>query len=475
MKASCCSCLTGCSQLSRRSFLTRAGKAAIGLGLGLEGLAAAQQRPAGTEPLIRAAFLRPPGKYWLGWPGTAYDVEGHRQEYTRLLQETASDLGMKAVLNVDPLYDEAAVAKFAEQVKATQPDGVVVTLLHIGTWPWVSTIAQAGVPTIVFAPIGTAFTGHVAGISRQPGVYVASTLDFEAVRWGLKMIRTAKQMANSRILIVAGGERNEAALERLGTNVRTVPRRTFPELFDRTPTTPEMEELAQDYFGRALRIVEPTWQDGLNAAKAYFVSRQLMAEEDANAIGMDCLGMVADREVPTPPCLAWSKLNDDPAFTAACEADLFAAVSLMFVDYLFGRPGFMQDPVPETAHNTFVGAHCTCAMRLDGFDQPPQPFILRSHAESNTGVATQVLWRLGQKVTLVRFNSPQECIVDSGTVVGNVTGPPAGGCRTSVEIEMDDVPDCRDVKGFHQVIFYGDFAKQARDFCQLYGITAVHS
>ncbi len=135
----------------------------------------------------------------------------------------------------------------------------------------------------------------------------------------------------------------------------------------------------------------------------------------------------------------------------------------------------MNDPVPETYKNLLIASHCTSGTRLDGFDKPPAPYILRDHSESSLGVSTQVLWPEGQPITLVRFTGTGEMIIDTGTVVGNVDTPPAGGCRTSVEIAMDDIEDCRDVKGFHQVVVLGNHRRILEDFCALYGIKHIHS
>jgi len=186
------------------------------------------------------------------------------------------------------------------------------------------------------------------------------------------------------------------------------------------------------------------------------------------------LGMVGARLVPTPPCGAWTLLQDQ-GITAGCEADLYGAISLMMTSYLLDRPGYMNDPVPETYKNTLIVAHCTSGTRLDGFDKPSAPFILRDHSESSLGVATQILWPVGEPATLVRFTSPHEMIIDTGTVVSNVDTPPAGGCRTSVELRMDNIEDCRDVKGFHQVVTLGNHRRILEQFCELYGIKHVHS
>jgi L-fucose isomerase-like protein len=224
----------------------------------------------------------------------------------------------------------------------------------------------------------------------------------------------------------------------------------------------------------ANKIVEPTQRDLLNAARSYITAKRLLRDEGANALTTDCLGMVGAKVVPTPPCMAAS-LFQDRGVTYGCEADVFAAMSLLLTSYLFDKPGFINDPVPDTEKNVLVAAHCTCGTRLNGFANPREPYILRSHSESNLGVAMQVLWREGQPVTLVRFQDPNALIVDTGTVVGNVSTPPAGGCRTSVEIKMDRVEDARDVSGFHQVVFYGDHRRDVEAFCQMYGIRVTNS
>jgi len=472
----CCNCL------SRRRFLQVSSAGAVGLTLadqvGHAGepedrIAAATLRP---DPHVRVAVavLRVKPPYWLGWPGTSYDVEGWREKYLQETRRTAAEQHLRLEVADAPLEDDAAVNAFVENLKADAPDGVLVILQHLGVWSWAERIAAAGVPTIVFSPIGTSFTGHIARFSWQQGVYVLSGLDFSAVEQALRMVRAKRMFEESRVLVVSGNQRAESVLECLGIKVRTIPRRVFQEWFERQPVTPEVREVVARVKKAAAKVVEPTDRDFLNAARAYVTAKRLMKAEQANALSMDCLGMVSARVMPTPPCLAWSLLQDQ-GVTGGCEADLFAAVSLMFSSYVFDKPGFINDPVADTARNELVAAHCVCGTRLNGFDKPAEPFILRTHSESDVGVSIQTLWRAGQPVTLVRFQNPTQLILDTGTVTGNVDTPPAGGCRTSVRIRMDRVDDARDVLGFHQVVFYGNHRREVEAFCQLYGLKVVHS
>jgi hypothetical protein len=159
---------------------------------------------------------------------------------------------------------------------------------------------------------------------------------------------------------------------------------------------------------------------------------------------------------------------------AICEADIRAVMSHTLCLKLLDKPGFMQDPVPETVRNTFIGAHCVCATRLNGLDQPRARFILRSHSESNLGVSLQVLWEPGQKVTVMQFADPGEIILGEGEVLKNHDTPPAGGCRTSVELAIDGPADVRDTRGFHQLFIYGDHKRDFEAYGQMFGIKTAH-
>jgi len=424
---------------------------------------------------VAATFLEMPRPYWLGWPGTTYELDKRQKEYGALLDKSVNKLGIKLAMEQKPINDEVGVTAWIAKLKAEQPHGVLVMLQSIFCWKWAERASkETGIPMLVFAPVGVAFTGHIGRAARLPGVHVISTLDWTAVEDGLRMVRAKRMFEETRVLWIRGKERNETVLDRLGTKVRAIPRDTFNLAFDKLSVTEEVRDVASDMRRHAKKVVEPNWNDTLNSARAFVNAKRLLADEKAHALSMDCLGMVSSKLMPTPPCFSWTMLQD-VGVTAGCEADLWGAMSMMMTSYLLDRPGYMNDPVPETAHNNLIVAHCTSGTRLRGFDKPPAPYILRSHSESAIGVSTQVLWPLGETATLVRFTSANEMIVDTGKVVHNVDTPPAGGCRTSVELKMDDIEDCRDVLGFHQVVVLGNHRRALEGFCEMYGIKHVHS
>ncbi len=472
---------SGCPfALNRRHFLAGAGALAVAAKIGMldfaSSLVAAESRTAG-KPRVAVVFVRPDVKgYWMGWPGASYDIPARQKEYTRILNAAAEKFDIQLDINQQPLADEKAVNACLDQLKSRPPYGLVVVSMSLNqSWPHINKIAKerGDIPTIVFSPMGTSFTSHLQGTRNIPGVYVAATQDLDWLEYGIRMLRTKWDMENARICIVRGDKQTDQKLKVIGTTLHYVPRNRYPQEYRKVEQSDEVRALADYYTKNAEKIVEPSKQDVLNAVKNYVLARKLMAQENCQGISVDCLPLVQNRLIPAPPCIAWLRLNDEGS-VGACEADWNAAISMRLTSYLFDRPGFMQDPAPNTVNNTLMGAHCSCPTKLAGFDKDHEPFILRSHSESNTGVSPQVLWREGQKVTIMKFQGPESIILGTGRVLRNIETPPAGGCRTSVELELDGVADCRDTKGFHQLFIYGNHEMGFKAYCQLAGIQVVH-
>jgi hypothetical protein len=198
--------------------------------------------------------------------------------------------------------------------------------------------------------------------------------------------------------------------------------------------------------------------------------------EEGDGITMDCLGVLGKTKISLP-CISWSSMLDD-GIPAACEADIGAAVTHALVQYLFDRPGFQQDPVPETAKNCLIGAHCTCPTRLRGWSQPPEPYFLSYHHGKRDAVPVP-RWNIGERITVAdvllrdRENPKPQMAISAGKVVENVSVPPAGGCVVSVMVELDGSPELLDYPGFHQLFFYGDFKHELRQYCRLFGIQPI--
>jgi hypothetical protein len=303
---------------------------------------------------------------------------------------------------------------------------------------------------------------------------VRSTNDFGQAAYGMKMLCAAAKMRRTCCVVIKGAKRYDATLADTGITLRHIPASSFIEEYNATPDSAEILAMADEYMHRARRRIAATRQDVINGLKSYYVAGRLLEREGGDAITMDCLGALGQIPVSLP-CIAWSRMNDD-RIPAACEADYGAVASHLMVQYLFDRPGFQQDPVADTADDTIIGAHCSCPTRLNGYDQPPEPFDIKHH-HGNRDAVPVTIWRQGQRVTNIDLlpgdaQKPSTVLISAGTVVGNMEVPPSGGCVVSVKIKFDGGQEVLSFPGFHQIFFYGDYQDRMKDFCQLCGFTA---
>ena len=473
-----CGC---CLSVGRRDFMTTVGLSALAIKSGMMGLASttalAAQPGTNAKPRVRAVFVRPDvERYWMGWPGASYDIKARQADYTKLMAGAAKKLGVDLKVTAEPLSDRAAMDAFLKECKDAPPDGVIVSPMSLNA-AWAETdrfVAErpADIPTIVFSPMGTSFTGHLQKTRNKPKTLVGATQDLNWLAEAVHLLKTIWDMKTTRICIINGTKTEDKQLAVIGTTLHYIPLQRWVDEFNQAEATDEMKALAAHLKKTAKKTVEPNAQDIFNSAKNYVVAKRIMAAENCNGISLNCLGLIGSRRIPCPPCMAWLTLNDEGG-VGCCECDWNAAITLRLCASLCGRPGFMQDPCPNTINGTLMGAHCSSPTKLRGFDKESEPLILRNHSESALGVSPQVIWPIGEEATVASFSGPDKLILGTGRVVANIDTPPAGGCRTSVELAMDDVADPRDCKGFHQSFLLGNVAAQFKAYCHLAGITVV--
>ncbi len=429
--------------------------------------------------VIRGAFIYPPTESlrkvgYYSWPGSTFDAEGRQEQYMGRLREMERKLGVRIEMDEKPLDEEASVNRFIADVKKSKPAGLLLIPFKKGHWPHVMRILdETETPSVVLATIGILLAPHIESIHNRKGVYFINSLDnLDAVEYGMRAIKTAHWMRNGRIVNLARSKHSTTRVPHLGTEVLTIPNTRFSEIFESMAETSEVKDLAHSYLQHARQVVEPSEQDVFDAAKTYFVLKQVIEEQNADALMMDCLPGLSRPHKHPPPCMGFMSLRDE-GIAAGCQSDLNATLTMMLVQELLDRPSFQQNASMDTEKNHFYGAHCTCASKLFGTQEPSEPYSLRNHAEAGWGCVPRVLWRPGEEATIASYLSgeiPPKLLVYTGTVIGSPPMPPCGGCRTNVEMTINEVDDVCKVKGMHQAIFYGNYAKELGVFCQMFGI-----
>jgi hypothetical protein len=473
--------------LGRRDFLkgVAVASAVAGAALGTLGQAAATQeagpKPPATKkpPVLKVGYVRHAQAVCGGWPGHGFNNDTACQEYSRKLQAMGKELGVEIDLADATITDDAGAERFIKAAQARRPDALMILPMGIfSLWDRANRIFEAlKLPTLVFTQIGTSFTMNTAPIAHKPGFHLTSSLDIGDVRAGLEIVKAAGALKQSTLLVLGRNDYRGTVFEgdvfgRLGTKLKFVGGEEYVKSYNRVQITEEVRRFAEEAIKGAKEIKEVTGQDIEQAARHYFASRALLAEHGADGLTAVCLHLC--QQVGTP-CLGFSRLMDE-GIAAGCEADIGSAMTMMLIHNLLGRPGYMADPLVDTAQNLFANAHCNSPTRLDGFDKPPAEYILRAHHGGGHWVSPQVLWRIGQVFTLSRFQRPDMLIVDRAKVVCNYQSPPSAACITNTGAVVEGAEDDpHKVAGFHVLQIYGDHVGKLRAFCQLYGIEAVHS
>lgn len=465
--------------LNRRSFLTTTGLTYVASAFPwLKATAASGEQAARKKQgaTVRAVFLYPPsGTFsdnpdgWWSWPGNEFDAEGRQKKYMAALADIENRLGMKIVAEHRPVANNEDAQQVIRELKTSRPAGLLLIMFYNRSLPQADLILEDAnkldIPTVFF--IGLGVKHGPVNHYRRPGVYFIQSLDnLGAIEFGMRMINTRKHLGQSLLLsITEADEPREGTEQFFGIRVRVIPFSRYAELFHKVEIHPKAQALMKEITGEATEVRGLTRESLQNAMRAHLALTELLRGEGADGLTMNCL-----RRGMLKPCLSFSLLNG-ALIPAACENDLPAAYTQLLGQQLLGRPGFQHNPCYETEKNHYYASHCTCATRIYGPQEPQLPYLLRRFAHTNEGsCAIQVFWKPGDPVTMVKYYPGQKPKLDvyAGRVAASHPMPPAAGCATNVEIEITDRPDACMVKGHHNLLFCGDFARQFRLFAQLY-------
>jgi L-fucose isomerase-like protein len=296
------------------------------------------------------------------------------------------------------------------------------------------------------------------------------------------LLRVKPHLAQTRILVIRGPVGTAAACSaeqvkaKLGVEMIPV---TVEETLKahQAVSLKDAEAEAQDYWiSKAKKIVEPTKDEIISSARYYLAIKRMMMEKGAQAVtSSNCMGE------PAKGCFTFSKLNDQ-GLVGACEGDMDSTLTMLIFSYAFGVPGFISDPVFDTASNALIHFHCTSATKMAGPQSQRLPFMIRTQTDSDKGVALEVEMPLHQAVTCAKFVNLDTMLVSTGEIF-KVTHDPLG-CRTQFWTKVKDARSmfqnwgAGKIEGgvmalLHRAVFFGDHMQSIKDLGCLMGFKTV--
>ncbi|MCS6831581.1 MAG: hypothetical protein RMM08_12710, partial [Armatimonadota bacterium] len=348
----------------------------------------------------------------------------------------------------------------------------------IGIWTGApNVLCRSGKPVVMADDLfaGSGETLIMAGIANREKlpVLTVSSSRFEDVAEAVRLFEVVRAMKESTILDVvdydisgwAGGVKSL-----FGTEVVKMGSEDLASYYAKADER-EAASWADLWMRQAQRVVEPSREEIVKSGKMYLALAQAAADKRADAVTMDCLGMFYSGRVTAYPCLSFFQMNNDGS-TGVCEGDLNSTCTQLMMRYLTGRPGYVSDPVIDTARGWIIYAHCVATNRPFGPQGKANPYVIRSHAEDAKGASVQSLMPIGEIVTTLEIDvMGKRMVIHTGKTVANIDDPKA--CRTKLAAQTDaqNILSEWDM-GWHRVTVYGDWRKQALQLARLYGLTA---
>ncbi len=532
--------LTGCAccPMNRRSFL------GAGCAAGAAGLLAAARAlcaaPQGAKARIRIVHLPLAVKQTVttDWPNVGFDFAPVMERFDAELAKGCPEFEfVSSVVTGGPdetdiraaqKVQEPKIRAILDADKAAGIDGYVVFQLNTGSaCRW--TIAGSGKPMLyvdfTFGGSGTvikdvaaflrrkaANVGFVAS-SRVEDVVAAvkcfalvkqggSPSDFAAATARVRQERTPmpgdlacqpdklnllstqeclRRMKESKILAVSSQESvHGIPLDRpiMGIPVEKVP---FAEVDDawKTADKDEARAVADRWQKTAVSIVGVSRETLESSAAMYLGMKAVLKKHGANTITIDCLGGFRGGHIHAYPCLGFYELND-AGLVGACECDLRATSTMVAIGALTGRPGYISDPVLDTAKRQIIYAHCVAPTKPFGPQGATNPFHILTHSEDRKGAAVRSILPPGYMTTTLLFRgwhagTEKQVVIHQAKAVGN--DPDDRACRTKLCAEpVGDIEKLFtewDRFGWHRVTFYGDLKEAVYELSKALGMNVV--
>lgn len=341
-------------------------------------------------------------------------------------------------------------------------------------------LGDFGLPLVLYggdytiAPRRLEATGYWK--SRGLRVYIALKRDDLKDQFGL--LAAKHRIEHTRALLVGSQYSSpyvvtsspdlKEALQALGVEIRSCESARLREYYEGAEVN-QAFSLVKEWKGEAERIMEPTDQDLMKSARSYLALKCLLQEHGAEAVAIDCLPY--NEEIQGTPCLALLQLNDE-GIPAACEGDLTALMTMIFMERLANRPGFMGNIIRANPDESFVEInHCVFPLRMEGYDGRKKPYLLRDYHGRGMGACAASEPEIGIPVTISRFDNHFSEMV---FLKGKLVGYGEDYCRTNLRVKVPDARAfIRQARGNHHILTYGDHTEKIKGLCEEFGIAPV--
>lgn len=376
---------------------------------------------------------------------------------------------------------------------------------------FVSTTGRTGEMIVEFAQMvkkPIAFIGNDFGMTINTSAMLArgiecyAFMNWDEVRLQMRVLRTKKALAETRVLCVTRFNGNlslqsandsfidlekvhqvtgakfrfanlHEVLDQLEeidpTTNHTLPGRTMDNI--NAEDRKEIERITDELIAGAAEC-DMDREDVLRSVKGYYLIQKLLHKNECNAFTMPCPDTCSTCRINKEKltfCLTHS-LDNESGIPSCCEYDIAAVLSKSVLQTLANKPSYMGNTAVLTTPdgkliddgcmmhfskdhigpdkwaaldgmpNMIMTGHSVPNRRMKGFDAELAPYALRSFAYSGFGATMRLDFDqdAGQVVTMCRFDPNCEKLLISKGVLKGGFGYKMQNCTLGALIQVED-------------------------------------
>jgi hypothetical protein len=283
-----------------------------------------------------------------------------------------------------------------------------------------------------------------------------------------------RRLKGTRLLAVLNQE-GKPSFETMGIQVDYIP---FSEVNAAwSAADRDAAKAVADAWQTRAKVIRDVSRETLETSAAMYLGmKSVLQNHGASGITINCLGGFYGGHIHAYPCLGFYELNNE-GLVGGCECDVRSASTMLAIgDLSGGRPGYISDPVIDTAKRQIIYAHCVAADKVFGPQGSTNPMEILTHSEDRQGAAVRSLMPVGYLTTSVKCDyDRREIILHQAKAVAN--DPDDRACRTKLCAEpVGDIEKLFrewDEWGWHRVTFYGDLKEPVYAFADAIGWKVV--
>lgn len=338
------------------------------------------------------------------------------------------------------------------------------------------------IPVIVLStnpeliPIDT----NLAASLRANGADVTFVLSEEQALERVKLLASPRILENRRAVLYgrpfdsttvpAHNLTEDLVYRRTGVRIEYRPISELAALFKEVDAQAAGREMKR-WKSEASAVIGVSDDTILDACRLYVLLRSIVEKEKFDAVSIDCLGFTLSPDPVLPyPCLAFSRLRDE-GITAACEADVCAMLSSMFLETITQKPSFMCNLMTLDARNSMMNvSHCAAPLKLNGSNAASMEYMLHDYHGFGKGVVPEVRFPPGSTVITGGFSKDLKSFaLWPGRIQTQVTdtaqAKPESGrmlnvCANTMDVKIRDADRfLQNAPGLHQIMILDNYTR----------------